>query len=87
LDCLARLRNATCDFDPGGPRHLAGGGKANFPGEAIIPFNFGCYFCQLGDLETAQDRLMRAFAIDSNWRVAALDDQDLEPLWDFLNQG
>lgn len=58
---------------------------ANFPTEAIIPFNLGCYFCQLGDLETAKDYLRRTFEIDANWRVAALDDRDLAPLWNFLS--
>src|SRR6185295_16575357 len=28
-----------------------------FPDEAIIPFNLACYFCQLGELETAKEYL------------------------------
>jgi tetratricopeptide (TPR) repeat protein len=58
--------------------------EANFPSEAIIPFNLACYYCQLGDLETAKDYLRRAFEIDSHWRLAALEDQDLKPLWSTL---
>jgi tetratricopeptide (TPR) repeat protein len=57
-----------------------------FPKEAVIPFNLACYYCQLGELETAKDHLRRAFQIDPNWREAALDDKDLEPLWSFLDQ-
>lgn len=60
--------------------------QSRFSGEAIIPFNLACYYCQLGDLETAKDHLHRAFEIDSNWRVAALEDEDLEPLWSYLGQ-
>jgi Flp pilus assembly protein TadD len=57
-----------------------------FPAEAVIPFNLACYFCQLGDLDAAKDHLNRAFAIDADWRAAALDDRDLEPLWKTLGQ-
>lgn len=57
-----------------------------FPKEAIIPFNLACYFCQLRDLETAKDCLRRAFEIDLSWRETALEDRDLEPLWNFLGQ-
>lgn len=39
------------------------------------------------DLETVRDHLRRAFEIDSNWPVAALDDKDLEPLWNPLSRG
>ena len=60
--------------------------------EAVIPLGlkigftlFVCalvpIYCQLGDLESAKRYLKRAFEIDPNWRIAALDDKDLEPLW------
>jgi hypothetical protein len=35
-------------------------------------------------METAKRYLKEAFAIDLNWRKAALDDEDLKPLWDSL---
>jgi tetratricopeptide (TPR) repeat protein len=60
--------------------------KSNFPQEAIIPFNLACYCCQLGDHDAAKNYLKQAFAIDPNWRQAALDDKDLEPLWKFLGE-
>lgn len=56
-----------------------------FPDEAIIPFNLACYLCQLGKLDKAKGYLIRAFTIDDDWRRAALDDKDLEPLWDSLH--
>jgi len=57
-----------------------------FQNEAIIPFNLACYFCQLGELESAKEYLGKAFKIDPNWREMALEDKDLEPLWGFLRQ-
>jgi hypothetical protein len=38
----------------------------------------------MGEIETAKQYLKRTFEIDLNWRVAALDDEDLRPLWDSL---
>jgi tetratricopeptide (TPR) repeat protein len=58
--------------------------EPKFPKEAIIKYNLACYFCQMGDIQKAKDYLKRAFEIDLNWRMAALDDEDLRPLWDFL---
>jgi hypothetical protein len=43
-----------------------------------------CYDCKLGRLDSAKDYLKRAFEIDSNWRIAALDDEDLKVVWDSL---
>jgi tetratricopeptide (TPR) repeat protein len=58
--------------------------EAKFPREAAIPYNLACYYCQLGEMETAKRYLKKAFAIDLNWRKAALDDEDLKPMWDSL---
>jgi len=58
--------------------------ERKFPKEAVIKYNLACYFCQLGDLETAKNYLKRAFEIDLNWRMQALEDEDLKPLWDSL---
>jgi tetratricopeptide (TPR) repeat protein len=58
--------------------------EAKFPREAAIPYNLACYYCQLGEMETAKRYLKKAFEIDLNWRKAALDDEDLKPLWDSL---
>ena len=55
-----------------------------FPGEAIIPYNLACYQAQLGDLRSAKDYLAQAFQINAKWRLAALDDVDLQPLWETL---
>ena len=56
--------------------------EQKFPKEAVIKYNLACYFCQLGNLETAKNYLKRAFEIDPNWRLQALEDEDLKPLWE-----
>ena len=58
--------------------------EAEFPREPAIPYNLACYYCQLGEMEKAKRYLKDAFEIDLNWRKAALDDEDLRPLWDSL---
>ena len=55
-----------------------------FPGEAIIYYNLACYDCQLGQIHSAKQYLKQAFRIDSDWRLQALEDEDLKPLWDYL---
>ena len=57
---------------------------AKFPHEAIIYYNLACYDCQLGLLESAKSYLKRACELDSKWRLQALEDEDLKPLWDSL---
>jgi hypothetical protein len=59
--------------------------EPKFPNEAIIKYNLACYFCQLGEIETAKNYLKKAFEIDLNWRTAALEDEDLKPLWESLS--
>jgi tetratricopeptide (TPR) repeat protein len=59
--------------------------EAKFPKEAAIPYNLACYYCQRGEIEKAKRYLRQAFEIDLNWRKAALEDEDLKPLWDSLD--
>jgi len=58
--------------------------EPKFPKEAIIKYNLACYFCQMGDTESAKDYLKKAFELDPSWRAKAFDDLDLEPLWQSL---
>jgi tetratricopeptide (TPR) repeat protein len=58
--------------------------EPRFPKEPAIKYNLACYFCQTGDIETAKNYLKKAFKVDLNWRMAALEDEDLKPLWDSL---
>jgi hypothetical protein len=50
----------------------------------VIKYNLACYFCQTGDIKMAKNYLKKAFEIDLNWRMAALEDEDLKLLWDSL---
>jgi tetratricopeptide (TPR) repeat protein len=58
--------------------------EAKFPKEAAIPYNLACYYCQLKEIEKAKRYLEKAFEIDLNWRLAALEDEDLQSLWNDL---
>lgn len=55
-----------------------------FPREATIPYNLSCYACQLHHLDDARTWLRRALKIGGKDRIKqmALDDPDLEPLWE-----
>lgn len=50
------------------------------PNEGTVHFNLGCYACQRGDLVQAQRRVVKAIAIDGQFRSLAESDPDLEPL-------
>ena len=58
--------------------------ERKFPKEAVIKYNLACYCCQLAEIENAKNYLKKAFEIDLSWRLKALDDEDLRPLWDSL---
>jgi len=55
--------------------------EPKFPKEPAIKYNLACYFCQMGDIKTAKSYLKKTFEIDLNWRMAALEDEDLKLLW------
>jgi len=50
--------------------------------EPLIPYNIACYMCQLGQNEIAKGMLEVAFKLSPEMRAAALDDEDLKPMWD-----
>jgi len=57
--------------------------EAKFPKEPIIPYNLACYDCQRGDFKAAWRWLEKAFGIGDPkaFKLMALEDADLEPLW------
>jgi tetratricopeptide (TPR) repeat protein len=59
-----------------------------FPKEATIPYNLSCYACQMGKLDEARLWLERAFKVGSKKKMKfmALDDADLEPLWQEIKE-
>jgi Flp pilus assembly protein TadD len=52
-----------------------------FPTAAILHYNLACYECLLGDVEVAKARLQHAFNLEPRYRLAALEDEDLEAVW------
>lgn len=54
------------------------------PEVATYHFNLACYECQLGDLGSAKARLQRAIELHGAYRLRALEDKDLKPLWDTM---
>ena len=54
------------------------------PEEPMIKFNLACYACQLGMLAEAKAYLTKAIRRAKCIRELALNDPDLEPLWDSL---
>src|SRR6266567_7328008 len=52
--------------------------EPKFPKEGIIKYNLACYSCQTGDINAAKNHLKKAFEIDSDWRLTALNDEDLK---------
>jgi tetratricopeptide (TPR) repeat protein len=59
-----------------------------FPKEATIPYNRSCYACQMGKLDEARLWLERAVNIGSKEKIKfmALNDADLEPLWQEIKE-
>jgi predicted Zn-dependent protease len=59
-----------------------------FPEEPVVRYKLACYECQLGNLEEARSLLEKAFESgDANeMKLMALDDPDLEPLWNKIGE-
>ena len=63
-------------------RELLETAEAMFPEDATIQFNLGCYACQMGDIAEAKKRVEKATSLDRKFQMMALDDPDLEPMWE-----
>jgi len=59
-----------------------------FAGAALIPYNLACYACQMQQLDLARILLHRAVKIGSaeDIKEIAINDHDLEPLWDEIRK-
>ncbi len=55
-----------------------------FPEESVIAYNLACYACQMKDFDRAREWFFRAMRIGGKAEIKkmALDDSDLEPLWE-----
>jgi hypothetical protein len=59
-----------------------------FPREPTIPYNLSCYACQLNQIEEARAWLRRALKLGDREKIKrlALDDPDLQPLWEEIRE-
>jgi tetratricopeptide (TPR) repeat protein len=59
-----------------------------FPQESTIPYNLSCYACQLRQMEAARVWLKRALVLGGKEKIKrmALQDEDLEPLWQEIRE-
>jgi len=77
---------------PGGgiaqAREILGKAHQLIPQEPLIPYNLGCYECQLGHLQAAWTWLEKAFAVGNakTFKMMALEDRDWEPLWEKIKE-
>jgi tetratricopeptide (TPR) repeat protein len=62
--------------------------QIKFPKDYLISFNLACYECQLGDRKAALRHLEKAIDLagKKDIRAIALNDQDLEPLWNDISE-
>jgi predicted Zn-dependent protease len=52
----------------------------------VLHYNLACYACLLGERTEAMQRLRRALRLSAEWREAAMDDTDLQPLWQEISR-
>lgn len=59
-----------------------------FPGVPLISYNLACYACQLGQKDVARQWLQNAFVAGdaARFKLMALQDSDLKPLWNEILQ-
>ncbi|MDR0533048.1 MAG: hypothetical protein LBH01_03750 [Verrucomicrobiales bacterium] len=55
-----------------------------FPQVALVCYNLACYAAQFGELEEAKSYLTEAVGLDAEYKDMALQDEDLEPIREFV---
>jgi len=68
------------------PRHILALALTNHLRKAIVHYNLACYECQLGDIAAAKKYLAKTFMLDPKYRIHALEDDDLVPMWMMLGE-
>jgi len=56
------------------------------PKEPMLHYNLACYECVMGEVEVGKARLRRALALEPKMRVMALEDEDLQAVWEELKE-
>ena len=65
-------------------KEVATEGLERQPKEAVLWFNLACYCSLLGEVEEASTHLDRAIELEKSFEASAVDDPDLENLWDWI---
>ncbi len=56
-----------------------------FPRDALTRFNLECYAYRMEELKLANEWIQQPVGLDAKFKILALDNSGLEPLWDSLN--
>jgi hypothetical protein len=63
---------------------MVAAGEPFLENEAVFHYMLACYDSALGNLDDAKEGLTRAFELEKGFRMKALDEPDLAPLWESL---
>ena len=65
-------------------KEIATEGLLQHPNEAVLWFNLACYCSLLGEVEEASNHLDKAISIEKSFEAEAVDDPDLDNLWNWI---
>jgi predicted Zn-dependent protease len=71
---------------PAEARAMIASGEPYLENEAVFHYMLACYDSALGNLDDAKEALACAFELENGFRLKALDELDLAPLWDSLGE-
>ena len=83
MDNFVGVCDSASKFDSSSERSSAQC-RAEVSKRAGDKIQFGLLFLSDRRHQKAKNYLKKAFEIDLNWRMAALEDEDLKPLWESL---
>lgn len=88
LDQMHRTRNVSVAVGQAIPSRKTVLRSLRLPLLFAVPYNLACYACQLGNLKEAWEWLQVAVELCDveEIRALALNDPDLEPLWDQIKE-
>ena len=56
----------------------------SFPVEPCLHYNMGCYACVEGEYDQAKDWILQAIALEGDYRLMAMEDEDLVEIRDWV---
>ena len=58
----------------------------SFPVEPCLHYNMGCYACVEGEINQAKDWILQAIALEGDYRLMAMEDEDLVEIRDWVQE-